>query len=238
MSAKVITPYGDYINQPNATNLDHIPGDYGWPLLGHTFSYIKDPMAWAQERYKKYGPLQRIATTGVRGVLALGPDLAQQVLLDTERNFSSKMVFIDRVQKFFEGSLIMEDFEHHKHQRRIVQGAFKNDALQHYTKEINRIYDRALDEWEADAGKTIPFFMYIKDLLLVVAAEIFAGETSYKGDRVRFLNQAFLDAGGSIGLQHDPLRDEGQEEPAGFLHTNDRAETCRRWQGYAESVQP
>ena len=67
MSAKVITPYGDYINQPNATNLDHIPGDYGWPLLGHTFSYIKDPMAWAQERYKKYGPLQRIATTGVRG---------------------------------------------------------------------------------------------------------------------------------------------------------------------------
>lgn len=56
MSAKVITPYGDYINEPNATDLDHIPGDYGWPLLGHTFSYIKDPMAWAQERYKNTAP--------------------------------------------------------------------------------------------------------------------------------------------------------------------------------------
>ncbi len=194
MATKTISPYGDYIHQPNATNLDHIPGDYGLPLVGHTFSYIKDPMIWAQQRYKKYGPLQRIATTGVRGVLALGPDLAQQVMLDMDRNFSSKMGFLDRVQKFFEGSLIMEDFEHHKHQRRIVQGAFKNDALQHYTREINRIYDRALDEWEADAGKTIPFFLYIKDLLLVVAAEIFAGETQYKGDRVRYLNQAFLDA--------------------------------------------
>jgi cytochrome P450 len=216
-------------------------------LLGHTFSYIKDPLlAWAQERYKKYGPLQRIATTGVRGVLALGPDLAQQVMLDTDRNFSSKMGFIDRVQKFFEGSLIMEDFEHHKHQRRIVQGAFKNDALQHYTREINRIYDRALDEWEADAGKTIPFFMYIKDLLLVVAAEIFAGETSYKGDRVRFLNQAFLDAVAGLmyivpwnipGFTYHTGH-ERQEKPAGFFPADDRAETRWRWQGYAESVQP
>jgi cytochrome P450 len=192
--AKVISPYGDYINQPNATNLDHIPGDYGWPVVGHTFSYLKDPLPWAQERYKKYGLLQRVCTTGARGLLAMGPDLTQQVMLDMDRNFSSKMGFHLRLQTFFEGSLIMEDFEHHKHQRRIVQGAFKNDALQHYTREINRIYDRALDEWDADVGKTIPFFMYIKDLLLVVAADIFAGETDYKGDRVRKLNQAFLDA--------------------------------------------
>jgi cytochrome P450 len=196
MATAKTTPYGDYINQPNATNLDHIPGDYGLPLLGHTIGYLKDPLIWAQERYKKHGLLQRISTTGARGLLALGPDLAQQVMLDTDRNFSSRMGFHDRIQKFFEGSLIMEDFEHHKHQRRIVQGAFKNDALQHYTREINRIYDRALDEWDADANtdKTIPFFMYIKDLLLVVAADIFAGEKDYKGERVRELNQAFLDA--------------------------------------------
>jgi cytochrome P450 len=194
MATAKITPYGDYINQPNATNLDHIPGDYGWPLIGHTFSYLKDPLPWAQDRYQQHGLLQRVCTTGARGVLAMGPDLTQQVLLDSDRNFSSKMGFHLRLQTFFEGSLIMEDFEHHKHQRRIVQNAFKNDALQHYTREINRIYDRALDEWETDVNTNIPFFMYIKDLLLIVAAEIFAGETDYKGDRVRKLNQAFLDA--------------------------------------------
>jgi cytochrome P450 len=191
--ATTISPYGDYIHQPNCKNLDHIPGDYGLPILGHTFSYLKDPLLWAQERYKKYGLLQKVSTTGTRGVLALGPDLAQQILLDTERNFSSKMGFHDRVQKFFEGSLIMEDFEHHKHQRRIVQNAFKNDAMKHYTREINRIYDRALNEWDQDVGAVIPFFMYIKDLLLIVAAEIFAGETDYRSERVRQLNQAFLD---------------------------------------------
>ena len=198
--AKVIEPYGDYIHQPNCNDLDHIPGDYGLPVIGHTISYVKDPFIWAQERYKKYGLLQRVSTIGMRAVLAMGPDLAQQILLDTERNFSSKMGFGDRVQKFFEGSLIMEDFDHHKHQRRIVQNAFKNEALQHYTKEINRIYDRALNEWEADAGKTIPFFTYIKELLLIVAAEIFAGETDYKSDRVNYLNKAFIDA--TAGLMY------------------------------------
>ena len=193
MATPVTTNYDDYIHEPNCTKLDHIPGDFGLPLIGHTFTYLKDPLPWCQERYKKYGPLQKVRTTGMDGVLALGPDLAQQVMLDTDRCFSSKMGFMDRVQKIFEGSLIMEDFEHHKHQRRIVQNAFKNDAMKHYTKEINRIYDRALDEWDKDTGNEIPFFMYIKDLLLIVAAEIFAGETEYRGDRVRQLNQGFLD---------------------------------------------
>jgi hypothetical protein len=235
--AKVISPYGDYVNQPNATNLDHIPGDYGWPLLGHTFSYIKDPMAWAQERYKKYGPLQRIATTGVRGVLALGPDLAQQVLLDTDRNFSSKMGFIDRVQKFFEGSLIMEDFEHHKHQRRIVQGAFKNDALQHYTREINRIYDRALDEWEADAGKTIPFFYVHQGFIAGCSGGNFCWRDVLQGRSSSLPEPGFPGCSSWPDVHRSmeysglrlPHRHEGQEKPAGFLYTNDRPETCWRW---------
>ncbi len=193
MATQSVTNYDDYIHEPNCTNLDHIPGDYGLPVIGHTLTYLKDPFPWALERYKEFGPVSRVCTTGVKGVLALGPDLVQQIMLDTGRNFSSKMGFHTRVQQFFEGSLIMEDFEHHKHQRRIVQAAFKNDAMKHYTKEINRIYDRALNEWESDVDKTIPFFMHIKDLLLIVAAEIFAGETDYKGERVRQLNQAFLD---------------------------------------------
>src|SRR5690606_34323105 len=91
MATSAVAAYGDYIHQPNCEKLDHIPGDFGLPVLGHTFSYLKDPLPWTQERYKKYGLLQKVSTTGTKGLLALGPDLVQQVLLDTERNFSSKM---------------------------------------------------------------------------------------------------------------------------------------------------
>lgn len=192
MPAPKVTNYDDYIHEPNNRNLDHLPGDYGYPLIGHTVQFLKDPFVWANDQYKKYGLLSRVNTSGSRGVLALGPDLVQQVTLDNGRNFSSRMGFMDRVATFFSGSLIMEDFEHHKHQRRILQTAFKNDALKHYTREINSIYDRALQDWESDVGNTIPFFQHIKSLLLEVAAEVFIGESG-RGERADQLNKAFVD---------------------------------------------
>ncbi len=189
---KSVTNYDDYIHEPNEQKLDHLPGDYGLPIVGHSLQYLKDPFPWAQEQYQKYGPLSRINITGSHGVAALGPELVQQVLLDQGKDFSSKMGFMERVTTFFEGSLIMEDFEHHKYQRRIMQTAFKNDALKHYTDEINKIYERAMQEWQTQDGQEIEFFMYVKGLLLEVAAEVFIGEKE-RGKRVEKLNQAFVD---------------------------------------------
>ena len=192
--------YEGYIHEPNNRKLDHLPGDYGMPLLGHSIQFLRDPFEWAQHYASKYGLLSRISTAGNRGIMALGPDLVEQVLLDSGRNFSSKMGFMTRVSTFFAGSLIMEDFEHHRHQRRIAQTAFKNEAMQHYTRDINVIYQRALDEWSSDVGKNIPFFLYVKELLLQIAAEIFIGEIESR-DRTKRINQSFVDcANGTIYL--------------------------------------
>jgi cytochrome P450 len=192
MTPPRITDYDSYIHEPNNRSLDHIPGDYGLPVIGHTLRLINDPFIWAQEQHRKYGFLSKISSIGTRALLAVGPDLSQQIFTDKNNDFSSRMGFLDRVAKFFPGSLIMEDFERHLHQRKILQTAFKSNELKHYTNEVNRIYDRVLQEWDADAGNTIPFFIYIKELLLEVAAEIFIGETK-RGERVQKLNQAFMD---------------------------------------------
>ena len=185
-----LTNYDEYIHEPNNENVDSIPGDRGKFLVGHGLNYLVDPLPFCQERYEKYGPVFKINTFGRNGVAVVGPDAVQKVLLDKGKDFSSKMGFLDRVGFFFEGSLIMEDFETHRFQRRIFQTAFKNDMLKHYTNEINGIYDRALTEWEADNGNQVDFFMSIKNLLLEVAAEIFIGEKE-RGERVQKLNDAF-----------------------------------------------
>jgi len=192
MAVKETTNYDDYIHEPNNKNLDHIPGDYGLPLIGSSIAFLTDPFAWAQALHKKYGLISRVSFFGSRNIMALGPDLAQQILLDSGQNFSSRMGYMDRVATFFPGSLIMEDFEHHKYQRRILQAAFKIDALKHYTQEINAIYDRTLTNWESDTGSDIKFFDHVKNLLIEVAAEIFVGEgkSSKNFDK---LNQAFVD---------------------------------------------
>jgi cytochrome P450 len=184
-----VTHYDDYIHEPNCQQLDHLPGNYGAPLIGHTFSYFRNPLSWAQRRYQRYGPVFKISTAGTRAVLCLGPDLIQRILLDPGQDFSSKMGFHDRLNKFFGNSFIMEDFEHHRFQRRIAQTAFKNESIRHYNREINRIYHHALDGWETDTGNVILFYPYIKNLLLTVAEDIFIGETE-RNDQV---TQAFVD---------------------------------------------
>jgi len=193
MTRKEGTNYDLYVNEPNNEDVSSIPGDKGLPIVGHAWHYLRDPLPYMQERYPKYGPVFKLSTFGRMSVCVVGPDAVQKVLLDKGKDFSSKMGFMDRVGIFFSGSLIMEDFETHRFQRRIFQTAFKNDMLKHYTNEINGIYDRALSEWEADDGKQIPFFNHIKNLLLEVAAEIFIGEKE-RGERVQKLNNAFQDA--------------------------------------------
>ena len=190
--SSVRTPnYDEYVHEPNNQDLEAIPGDDGWPLIGHTAQFYKDPFEWARTMYPKYGPVIRTRLLGGHGVTVLGPELMERVYLDPYREFSSRMGFMDRVAKFFGNSVIMEDFDRHRHQRRILQTAFKNDALKHYTAEINGIYDRALDNWQADDGKTILFFQYIKELLLEVAADIFIGEKE-RGEEFHKINQAFI----------------------------------------------
>jgi cytochrome P450 len=193
MSDAVVTNYDDYIHEPNNRELEHIPGDYGkLPFLGHTLTFVQRPLEFTRENADQYGLLFRSSFGGSRGVFALGPDLVQQVFLDPGRDFSSKMGFADRLATFFEGSLIMEDFEHHRHERRIFQTAFKNDSLKYYTDEINGVYRDAMTRWRADSGNEILFFDYIKNLLLQVAAEIFIGVEG-EGEHISRLNKAFVD---------------------------------------------
>ena len=187
-----VTHYEDYVHAPNNRDLGHLPGSYGPPLVGHTLQFFRDPFVWAQQQYRRYGPVSRVNIISGPGVIALGPDLMQRIYMDPGQDFSSRMGFMSRVAIFFAGSVIMEDFEHHRHQRRILQTAFKSESLKHYTSEINGIYERVLGQWEGQVGQTIPFFLYIKNLLLEVAAEIFIGEKE-SGERVEKLNQAFID---------------------------------------------
>lgn len=199
--ARPATDYSTYVNEPDNTDLAHIPGSFGLPLIGDTIPFIKDPLAWAQQQYKRHGPVIKLATFGMKGVVVLGPELCKQVMLDPGQDFSSRMGFLERGGRFFgDKSLIMEDFEHHRHQRRIMQTAFKANSLRHYTTEINGIYVRALNEWEANGTQTVSFFKHIKQLLLEVAAEIFIGESG-RGERMDKLNQAFIDcANGTLYL--------------------------------------
>ncbi len=180
----------DYTRVPDNTRLNHIPGRYGVPLFGDTFRFVIDPFKTLDERYKRYGDVSKASLTFQKMVVALGPDYIQQLMLDSSQSFSSRMGYDAPLGDFFAGGLLMRDFAEHKFHRRIMQTAFKIDAMRTYVDLMHPIIDERLNSWRNH--DKFEFYPNIKTLLLDVGAKVFLG-LEMEGEATRSLNQSFLD---------------------------------------------
>ena len=50
-------PSKDYLTQKDNTDLKNLPGKFGLPFIGQTFSFVTKPYEMLDELYKKHGPV-------------------------------------------------------------------------------------------------------------------------------------------------------------------------------------
>ncbi|TDI57784.1 MAG: cytochrome P450 [Alphaproteobacteria bacterium] len=174
----------------DATNLDHIPGEYGLPILGKTLELLKDPKKVSDYMYKTYGPIYRSSAFFQKSVSLIGPEANEFVLMDRERNFSSKHGWSPFLDKLFPNGLMLRDFDNHKAHRRIMQVAFKTSAMKTYVSHLNSGILDSLKKWESIDD--LHFYPAIKDLTLNTAASVFFGVPL--GPEADKLNKAFMDS--------------------------------------------
>jgi cytochrome P450 len=180
----------DYIRHPDNKRLPpEIPGSYGLPLVGDTFRFVIDPYRVLHERYQRYGPVSRISLTFQKSVLGLGPEYIQQLVLDSDQSFSARMGYDAPLGDFFAGGLLMRDFGEHKFHRRIMQTAFKTDAMRRYVDQMHPIIDTQVAAWREE--RNFHFYPRVKTLLLDIGARVFLG-LDLETDATRTLNRAFL----------------------------------------------
>jgi len=160
-----------YDQRPANRNLSHICGEYGWPFVGKTWEIFKDPQALFGHYYQEYGPVSRISITGSKCVLLLHPDYVQRVLMDREKNFSTKMGWQPVMADFFQGGLVMRDYDEHRIHRGIMQSSFKPPAMRVYAERIQAIVEKTVQRWAAQ--ESISFYDEVKLLLLDIAFEVF-----------------------------------------------------------------
>jgi len=178
-----------YREQPDCTDLKHIPGKYGLPLVGRGITGFLDFPGMIREHYEKWGEVSRIQFGDQKGVLVLGADNIQEVFLDKDQNWSTEMGYAKTMRNFYDGGVLSFDFDQHKMQRRILQSCFKTEVMREYMVEINRIMDEQMSQWNIDGP--MEFYPEIKELLLRVGAKIFIGLEN-QGEDYKKLNQAFL----------------------------------------------
>jgi cytochrome P450 len=149
-----------------------LPGTDGLPVVGHLFSFLFDQPSFIRAQHEKYGPVFRINLGGMRVAIALGAELAEQVLLDKGQQFSNELGY-QRLAPLFGRGLVQYDFDEHRFQRRLFQTAFKAGALRGYVRLIADDVTRELDTWRGiDDFRLYP---QLKRLLLRSGLSVFYG---------------------------------------------------------------
>jgi cytochrome P450 len=169
-------------------NVDHIPGDDGWPLVGATLKVLADPPGSLARAFAKYGSIHRHKFLGRRTVMLLGAEANELVLFDKDKLFSSEQGWGPTLNQLFPRGLMLIDFEKHRAHRRILSVAFKPEPMKLYADALNAGIKARMAEW---SGQRIEFYPAIKALTLELAASSFLGlPFGPDADRV---NKAFVD---------------------------------------------
>lgn len=173
-----------------SNKVSHIPGETGPPIIGFTFEFLRDFPGLTNRLAGKYGNVFRYRAVMQDVINLLGPDGNEFVLKDSDHNFSSKLAWDVVLEELFPNGLMLRDFDNHKLHRKILQGAFKKNALEGYVDQMGPLFDERLAKWPAN--KEIHFFDNIKKLLLEGGAQLFLGmKLGREADKV---NESFIAA--------------------------------------------
>jgi cytochrome P450 len=170
------------------TDVAHLPGTDGWPLVGTTLSQLADPPAFTKRMVAKYGPVYRLHSFGGRFVHLTGADANELVLFDKDKVFSSEQGWGPTLNQLFPRGLMLLDGEKHRGDRRILAVAFKPEPMRLYADALNAGIKARVAQW---VGNPIKFYTAIKALTLDLAASSFLGIPL--GPEAAKINTAFVD---------------------------------------------
>ncbi len=187
---------------PANNDLTHIPGEDGLPWLGLAIPFIRDARGLSARLRETYGPVYRSRMFGQASVALTGADALEKVLLNRDKNFSSELGWDHTLGRLFTRGLMLMDFDEHRFHRRIMNAAFKREALEHYMDSMNAVVTQGIRPWADE--RDFRFYPAIKQLTLDNAAVAFLGlELGPEADR---LNKAFVDTvAASLALVRVPV---------------------------------
>lgn len=175
----------------NRVDLSGFDGPAELPFVGSAYWLLRDYDTTARRWRQRYGDFCRISFLGKKGLAVLHPGLAWEVLVDRDRAFSSGLGYGGLIGQIFGRGLLLYDFEEHRFQRRILQDAFRADALRGYTDGLNSLVSQEIDNLPTD--RAFKFYGQAKEILLKTSIQSFYG-TPHSERQIDVLVDAFIDA--------------------------------------------
>ena len=165
-----------------------VPGDLGRPVVGHTLDFLLRTQPLMDDLRAKYGPNFRIHVAARPVLIIGGPDAVREVLVDRDKNFSSELGWKKSIGKLFARGLMLMDFDEHRVDRRVMQMAFRNDAMRGYVDTMTAHIKPAIANWPRE----LELYPALKQLTLDMASSIFLGLAL--GPESKAVDEAFVAA--------------------------------------------
>ncbi|MGC2655041.1 MAG: cytochrome P450, partial [Mycobacterium sp.] len=176
---------------PPGSGLKPVVGDRGLPVIGHIIEMLRGGPDYLMHMYQTKGPVVFGDSPVLPGVAALGPDAAQVVYSNRNKDYSQQG-WVPVIGPFFHRGLMLLDFDEHMLHRRIMQEAFVRSRLVGYVEQMDQVVSQVIaDDWVADDAR---FLLYpaMKELTLDIASMVFMGhEPGTDHELVTKVNKAF-----------------------------------------------
>ena len=167
-------------------DLGHIPGPPKPLLLDHTLPIIRDSYGTQKRWIAEYGNVYKVKMLGRWRVNLCGPDAMEMVLMDRDKTFSSHGGW-DALERIYPGGLLLQDFDEHRVNRRIMMAAFRASAIADYRTRMEAAVSTLIGRWPND--NEFRFYDAVKDLTLRMGGAVFMG-LPLDGDLAQQLNAA------------------------------------------------
>ncbi|OBK15763.1 cytochrome P450 [Mycobacterium asiaticum] len=176
---------------PPGSGLKPVVGDRGLPILGHMIEMLRGGPEYLAFLYETKGPLVFGDSPILPFVAALGPDAAQVIYSNRNKDYSQQG-WTPVIGAFFHRGLMLLDFEEHLFHRRIMQEAFIRSRLVGYVEQMDKVVSQVVaNDWVTDDSR---FLLYpaMKELTLDIASMVFMGhEPGTDRELVTKVNKAF-----------------------------------------------
>ncbi|MDE5100914.1 MAG: cytochrome P450 [Trichodesmium sp. St16_bin4-tuft] len=160
-----------------------------------TWKFIFSPLSAIEERYSEYGDIFRTNTNSLYPFIYFcNPKAIQQIFTADPDTFTSGS--INGILKYFVGlnSLLLQDGDRHKRQRKLLMPPFHGDRMRKYGDLIYNITSNVISQWKIE--QPFPIRKSTQEISLkVILAAVFGLDQEGKSyEKLRVLMSDLLDS--------------------------------------------
>jgi len=166
-----------------SSELGDPPGPSGLPVVGSTFEYAADPLAFMTRCARDHGDVVSLDIARLPMIQLNHPDHIRYVLVENNQSYR-KGEFFQRELSVLGNGLLNNEGESWRNQRHQIEPAFTPERLQNYASEMVSLTQRQCEQWEPGTTSDINRDFMGLTLQIVVSA-LFDSEITEQQSAIR-----------------------------------------------------